>query len=258
MSKHLDLIHPQDEPEVLKMCNTVLHISQEKVLTMLAEELRAEQFHNEKRSFHALRAGALFHVLKQQMGGGYSGFWKLCEDNFGVSKMTVSRKMRLFAAFAKKSGASEEQVLELAQAADFDKDAPLGQLVMSFIGDDDVSELYRKHKITEPKEKGGYRPNNDDVQTWLKEFHPALEGAKYDALPKNIQKEFREYLPPVDPATEQEILDGRWNEIERLLAPELEEKTHVGLKQQRRKELRALFYDAFKAFDDVLNKEKKS
>lgn len=184
---------PTDEPEALlpEMCSPGERISLEKVLTLLQEELSAEQFHKDQRSVHALRAGALFHVLKQQMGGGYSGFWKLCEERFRVSRATISKKMRLVTAWARKSGASAAQISQLAESADFDKDAPLGQLVMAFVGDNDVSELYRREKIVESAKPGGYRPNEEQVQAWLAEHHPELVGKKFCELSGKRQMDFQ-------------------------------------------------------------------
>lgn len=66
-----------------------------------------------------------------------------------------------------------------------------------------ITKIYRAlGVIRDPAAPGGFRPNEQDVQAWLKVHHPSLLGTKYLDLPKEIQAAFKaQWRPkPHDPA----------------------------------------------------------
>lgn len=148
------------EPPELKMCKPGLHISVEQIEEAIIRELASEETHRQQRAMCAMRAGALFYCLKKAMevsGKKYTGFWDHCEKQFSVTRMTISKKMRLCANWAAKNGAKTELIEELAAAASLEpsKDAPKAvQLAFEWIGDLDLSDLYRREKLV------NYGPQN--------------------------------------------------------------------------------------------------
>ena len=154
-------VTPDDiEPPEFKMCLPDKHISVEQLEAAIDQELAADEHHRQQRTMAAMRAGALFYCLKKAMevsGKKYTGFWEHCEKRFGVNRATVSRKMRLCANWAAKNGAKAELISELAEAATLEpsKDAPKAvQLAFEWIGDLDLSDLYRREKLV------NYGPQN--------------------------------------------------------------------------------------------------
>ncbi len=104
---------------------------------------------------------------------------------------------------------------------------------------------------------GGYRPSPDAVQEWLKQFHPEHEGKTYSQLPKELQKEFRSYVPPLDPEMELEALRARWRCITEPLGEELESKSFVALNREETETHMKLFFDAYQSFKTQLDKMPK-
>lgn len=140
------------------MCSTVKQqLTCQQVESAIKEQLSAIEFHRKSSAIADLRAGVLFHVYKQLKGKTGETFWRDCESEFSVGRATISRKMRLAVIWAKASGASEDQIFQLTNAADLtDKSSsPAVQLAFDFIGDLTITELYRKHKLIDPAPKGG-------------------------------------------------------------------------------------------------------
>ena len=122
--------------------------------------------HRKQSAFWDLRTGVLFQIYKQALnvaGRKYTGFWDKAEKRFGVGRATISKKMRLAAIWAKEQGASEEQIRQLAEAADLeDTSLPAIQMALDFIGDKTTTDLYREHKLVATGPTGGYRPTKAD------------------------------------------------------------------------------------------------
>lgn len=132
----------------------------------LHEELDAEAEYRRRSAIHALRAGVLFHLFRQSMGITQSNFWAECEREFRVDKSTVSKKMRLAVQWAKEKGATEEQIMALAQAAELsDSTNPALQLAFDFIGDQTTTDLYCKYgMVNPPRPRGGMvTPRNPET-----------------------------------------------------------------------------------------------
>jgi hypothetical protein len=110
--------------------------------------------HRKYRSICALRAGALFYLLKRTMGAGYTNFWAHCEKRFAVNRATISRKMRLVSKWAATMGASEDQIAELASASDLSDALPSVQLAFTWTEGLDLSDLYRREKLINYGPKG--------------------------------------------------------------------------------------------------------
>jgi len=154
-------VAPEDlDPPDMEMCCTMQHISVEQIETEICRYLAAEEDHRQQRALCAMRAGALFYLLKQRLkvsGRKYTGFWEHCEQRFGVNRATISRKMRLVARWAAKNGASEELIAELASASQVGSSEAVPkavQLAFDWIGGLDLSDLYRREKLV------NYGPQN--------------------------------------------------------------------------------------------------
>lgn len=148
------------EPEALipvkggKCCTVQQQLSCQEVETAIMEQLHAVEFHRKASAIADLRAGVLFHLYRQLKGSDYSGFWTDCENTFAVNRATISRKMRLAVEWARKSGADESTILQLAQASNLeDTSIPAVQLAFDFIGDQTTTDLYRKYNLV--KARGG-------------------------------------------------------------------------------------------------------
>lgn len=120
-------------------------------------QLDAEYEHTKAQSVAALRAGILFHLYKQQSKEQGQEFYDKCGKRFGgISRGTISNKMRIAVIWAKEKGADEATVLMLASACDLnDKSNTAVQLAFDFVGSDTITDLYRKHGILESKTRGG-------------------------------------------------------------------------------------------------------
>lgn len=132
----------------------------------IEKSLLASETHRKQSAIWDLRTGVLFQIYRQALGikGRKTrvGFWERAEKRFGVSRQTISRKMRLAAIWAKKQGASEEQIRELAEAANLeDTSIPAVQLAFDWIGDKTTTDLYRENKLVYT-EMGGYRETRKD------------------------------------------------------------------------------------------------
>ena len=167
----------------------LLHVQQQischDLKKALHEELDAEAEYRRRSAIHALRAGVLFHLFRQSMGITQSNFWAECEREFRVDKSTVSRKMRLAVQWAKEKGATEEQIMALAQAAELgDSTNPALQLAFDFIGELTTTDLYRKYgMVNPPRPRGGVvTPRNPDTG--------ALERAPRRTLEEIAQADF--------------------------------------------------------------------
>jgi hypothetical protein len=154
------------EPPVLEMCCTEQHISIDDIERGIAALLVEEESHRQKRAICAIRAGAGFYMLRKAMevsGRKYTGFWQHCETRFGVNRATISRKMRLAANWAAANGAKAELLSELAQAASLELTATTPkavQLAFDWIGDLDLSDLYRREKLVNYGPRGGDMGNH--------------------------------------------------------------------------------------------------
>jgi len=144
-----------------EMCLTVKHISIEQIEAGIESQLAEEEFHRHQRALSAMRAGALFYCLKCAMevsGRKYTGFWAHCENRFGVTRGTISRKMTLVARWASKNGGNKKLITQLAKAAQLDpaaKNAPKAvQLAFKWIDGLDLSDVYRRERLV------NYGPQN--------------------------------------------------------------------------------------------------
>lgn len=189
---------------------------------------------------------------------------KWVEQNFPtISARTATRRVEFANRIDLKSAtvADLKEVKPLISSAKKLKktdEANILKVVTEVMDGKGMMEFMRAGKfIADAKPDGGYRPNAEAVEAWLTQFHPDLAGTKYDDLPAKIQKEYRGYVPPLDPETEKETLEATWRTIERPLAEQLENKSFVSLSHERMRELRMLFHDAVKAIDEVLNKVPK-
>jgi hypothetical protein len=72
VSHNFDLTQIEPPKDFEKMCCTVQHISKAELEAAIERELAAEEMHRKYRSICALRAGALFYLLKRTMGAGRS------------------------------------------------------------------------------------------------------------------------------------------------------------------------------------------
>ena len=154
VSHNFDLTQIEPPKDFEKMCCTVQHISKAELEAAIERELAAEEMHRKYRSICALRAGALFYLLKRTMGAGYTNFWAHCEKRFAVNRATISRKMRLVSKWAATMGASEDQIAELASASDLSDALPSVQLAFTWTEGLDLSDLYRREKLINYGPKG--------------------------------------------------------------------------------------------------------
>lgn len=120
--------------------------------------LADEEAHRRASAVADLRSGVLFFLYKASMGVNgrkYTGFWEACEAKFGVSRMTISKKMRLAVTWAKENGASEEVIHQLAAASALDPQNSAVALALNWIGDRTTTDLYRDYGLITYGPKGG-------------------------------------------------------------------------------------------------------
>jgi hypothetical protein len=154
------------EPPELKLAAPDARLTVSQIESHIDQELATEEMHRQGRAIAAMRAGAWFYCLKQAMavsGRKYTGFWEHCEKRFNVARGTVSKKMRLVAIWAGKNGAKAELITQLAEAAKLEPSAdasPAVQLAFDWIADLDLSDLYRREKLTGQAPTGGNTGNH--------------------------------------------------------------------------------------------------
>ena len=122
----------------------------ERIETLCEQQLEAADFYRKKQAVHELQSGVLFHMLRSLRHQQQNEFWSYVEKRFGYHRTTIARKMRLALRWAKQTGATDAQVLELAQACKIEspKGAPVGvQLAFEWIGDLATTDLMRREKI---------------------------------------------------------------------------------------------------------------
>lgn len=76
--------------------------------------------------------------------------------------------------------------------------------------------------MREPKPAGGFRPDKEALEAWLKEHHPELAGQEYDALDPKVQKEFRKWYLTNQVKQSQSDLDEQANQDGEALAVQLQ------------------------------------
>ena len=123
------------------------------------------------------------------------------ENAAGLPSLTLAHP-----AIVEKATAQAEKLDWLNLPFKFEK------LVKQQIDGKTIMEALRGYGVVrEKKPDGGFRPNANAVEAWLRKHHIELAGTKFDDLPPTIQKEFKKQWKPPQPNAD-ELLESEIQE----------------------------------------------
>jgi hypothetical protein len=202
--------------------------------------------------------GNILNQAKERLKHGQFEAW--VEEQFGLAKPTQYRWRQfatLFLAEAEKLPAptvgqkSHVELLNKPKKQAVNLILEVAPKVMDGRGE---IEFMRDCKFLRlPKPAGGFRPNAEMVQAWLKEHHPDFLGKLYDDLPADVQNAFKKQYRAPGPTPEEvaELNRDFWRHIAAQIGEQLPTKTFCELDAPERKAIAMTFHDAWKALSAV-------
>ena len=164
-------------------------------------------------AFGAL-CGLALKALKREVGHGEwesfreAAFGEALPDRTARYYMQVASGLRVKAKDLPELTALLEIPAGLMEPARRDR---LGELVREITDGETMASLIEAYRITrprrEPAEKGGYRVDEEQVQAFLRGYHPELVGSPYAELSPEIQEHFRRWVVAGERDGEQAALD---------------------------------------------------
>jgi hypothetical protein len=177
---------------------------------------------------YAYLAGREMNLAKELLPHGQ--FEKWISNTFQDLSENTTKNWRNFATAIEDKrptvGLLNGEKLELTGKKKFNKaqEAAICKLVLEIMDGMGMVEFMRASRfLKEPTPAGGFRPNAEKLEAWLKENHPELAGKKWEELPENIKREFQKADilsgPRMSPEKAEELTQNLYaSAVEQLIA----------------------------------------